>query len=57
VENKEQADFLRQHACDEFQGFYFNRPISAQRFTELLQAQTTDTTYLGSRAALARAEP
>jgi diguanylate cyclase (GGDEF)-like protein len=57
VENKEQADFLREHACDEFQGFYFNRPISARRFTELLQAQTTDTTYLGSRAALAKAAP
>ena len=55
VENKEQADFLREHACDEFQGFYFNRPISAQRFTELLQAQATEITYVGSRAALARA--
>ncbi len=23
VETSEQADFLRSHACDEFQGFYF----------------------------------
>jgi diguanylate cyclase (GGDEF)-like protein len=54
VETKEQAEFLREHACDELQGFYFNKPVSAQRFTELLQAQKTGTTYVGSRAALTR---
>jgi diguanylate cyclase (GGDEF)-like protein len=54
VETKEQAEFLRQHACDEFQGFYFNKPVSAQQFTELLQAQAADITYIGSRAALAK---
>jgi EAL domain-containing protein (putative c-di-GMP-specific phosphodiesterase class I) len=54
VETKEQAEFLREHACDEFQGFYFNKPVSAQQFTELLQAQTTGSTYVGSRAALAK---
>jgi predicted signal transduction protein with EAL and GGDEF domain len=54
VETREQADFLREHACDEFQGFYFNRPVSAQQFTELLQAQSANTTYIGSRAALAK---
>lgn len=55
VETKEQAEFLRQHACDEFQGFYFNRPVSAQQFTELLRAQEAGATYIGSRAALAKA--
>jgi diguanylate cyclase (GGDEF)-like protein len=54
VETKEQADFLREHRCDEFQGFYFNKPVSAQQFTELLRAQTADITYVGSRAALAK---
>ena len=39
VETKEQADFLRENACDEFQGFYFNRPVPADQFTMLLQAQ------------------
>jgi diguanylate cyclase (GGDEF)-like protein len=39
VETREQADLLREHACDEFQGFYFNKPISACEFTALLQAQ------------------
>jgi diguanylate cyclase (GGDEF)-like protein len=54
VETKEQAEFLREHACDEFQGFYFNKPVSAREFTELLQAQTGGATYVGSRAALAK---
>jgi EAL domain-containing protein (putative c-di-GMP-specific phosphodiesterase class I) len=54
VETKEQADFLRQYACDEFQGFYFNRPVSAELFTELLEAQKASTTYAGTRAALKR---
>jgi len=57
VETKEQADFLREHACDEFQGFYFNKPVSAKQFTELLQAQTAGPTYIGSRAALGKVAP
>jgi predicted signal transduction protein with EAL and GGDEF domain len=50
VETREQADFLREHACDEFQGFYFNKPMSAHQFTELLRAQDTGVTLVGSRA-------
>jgi diguanylate cyclase (GGDEF)-like protein len=52
VETKEQADFLRDHACDEFQGFYFNKPMSAVQFTELLLAQDAGVTLAGSRAQL-----
>jgi EAL domain-containing protein (putative c-di-GMP-specific phosphodiesterase class I) len=52
VETKEQADFLREHACDEFQGFYFNKPMSAVQFTELLLAQDAGVTLAGSRAQL-----
>ncbi|MEO8152346.1 MAG: EAL domain-containing protein [Rhizobacter sp.] len=37
VETQEQADFLRTNACDEFQGFYFNAPVSADEFTTVLQ--------------------
>jgi diguanylate cyclase (GGDEF)-like protein len=36
VETRQQADFLRQHACDEFQGFYLNKPMPAEQMTELL---------------------
>jgi EAL domain-containing protein (putative c-di-GMP-specific phosphodiesterase class I) len=53
VETREQAEFLRAHACDEFQGFYFNRPLSAHKFTELLRTQDTDATLADSRAASA----
>ena len=40
VETRAQVDFLREHACDEFQGFYYNRPVPAEQFTKLLQAHT-----------------
>jgi diguanylate cyclase (GGDEF)-like protein len=40
VETKAQAEFLRDQACDEFQGFYFNKPVSAQKFAELLRSAT-----------------
>jgi diguanylate cyclase (GGDEF)-like protein len=39
VETKEQADFLRAHACEEIQGFYFYKPVPAEQFAELLQTQ------------------
>ncbi len=42
VETKEQADFLRDNACDEFQGFYFNKPVPADQFKALLDAQAAD---------------
>jgi len=53
VETKEQAEFLRVHACDEFQGFYFNKPMSASKFTELLRAQEAGVTLTGQRVAAA----
>jgi diguanylate cyclase (GGDEF)-like protein len=40
VETRAQLDFLREHACDELQGFYFNRPVPADQFAKLLQGQT-----------------
>jgi diguanylate cyclase (GGDEF)-like protein len=40
VETKAQADFLRERACDEFQGFYFSKAVTAGKFVELLEAQT-----------------
>lgn len=36
VETAEQADFLRKHGCDEFQGHYFGRPLDADQITDLL---------------------
>jgi diguanylate cyclase (GGDEF)-like protein/PAS domain S-box-containing protein len=39
VENDEQMAFLRQHECDEAQGYYFSRPLPACNFTEFLPRQ------------------
>jgi EAL domain-containing protein (putative c-di-GMP-specific phosphodiesterase class I) len=57
VETKEQADFLRAHACDELQGFYFNRPLPAHQFAQLMRAQTATITYVGTRAGLQNPQP
>jgi len=37
VETQEQEAFLRAHACDEMQGYYFSRPIPGDEFAELLR--------------------
>jgi diguanylate cyclase (GGDEF)-like protein/PAS domain S-box-containing protein len=38
VETAAQLQFLREHACDEVQGYYFSRPIPAQHFESLLRS-------------------
>jgi diguanylate cyclase (GGDEF)-like protein len=43
VETKEQADYLRAHACDEVQGFYFNKPLPTELVTRLLESQNVAT--------------
>ncbi len=37
VETLEQETFLREHGCDEIQGYYFSKPIAADHFAELLR--------------------
>ena len=37
VENEEQVRFLRQHRCDEIQGYYASPPLPASRIPELLR--------------------
>jgi EAL domain-containing protein (putative c-di-GMP-specific phosphodiesterase class I) len=38
VETRAQADYLRGGTCDEFQGFYFSKPMAAAELAALLQA-------------------
>jgi len=38
VETQEQMDFLRQHSCDEIQGYYFSKPVTPERFADLLRS-------------------
>ncbi len=37
VETEEQEAFLRSHACDEMQGYYFSKPTPPDQFAELLR--------------------
>lgn len=37
VETGEHADFLKQEGCDEMQGFYFARPMTAETATEFIK--------------------
>jgi diguanylate cyclase (GGDEF)-like protein len=48
VETREQAEFLRAHSCDQFQGFYFNKPMPPHKFAELLRAQDRDASLTSS---------
>jgi len=37
VDTREQLEFLRANHCDEAQGYYFSRPVSAHAFANLLK--------------------
>ena len=34
IENKEQVDYLKRINCDMIQGYYFEKPISIEKFEE-----------------------
>ncbi len=38
VEDAAQRDFLQQQGCDEYQGFFFSRPLPVDEFEQLLRA-------------------
>jgi EAL domain-containing protein (putative c-di-GMP-specific phosphodiesterase class I) len=38
VESPEQLEFLRQHQCDEIQGFLISRPLEAEALVAFLGA-------------------
>ncbi len=37
VETPEQENYLREQVCDEMQGFYFSKPVTADEFADLLR--------------------
>jgi diguanylate cyclase (GGDEF)-like protein len=42
VETGEQAAFLREHGCDEFQGFYYSKAVPAAGISEMLEVQGSE---------------
>ena len=38
VETAEQQTFLRDHACDEMQGYLFSRPLPPQQMADMLRS-------------------
>ncbi len=42
VETREQLEFLREHGCDEVQGYLISRPVDATAFRALLERSTAD---------------
>jgi diguanylate cyclase (GGDEF)-like protein/PAS domain S-box-containing protein len=40
VESAEHLAFLKEHDCDEAQGFYFSQPVPAEQFADLLRKQS-----------------
>jgi diguanylate cyclase (GGDEF)-like protein len=46
VETLDELRFLQARQCDEAQGYYFSRPLPAQKFAELLATGLSDKTWL-----------
>jgi EAL domain-containing protein (putative c-di-GMP-specific phosphodiesterase class I) len=51
VESEEQMSFLRAHHCDEIQGYYFSKPLTARETTDKLRStmgyKALSATYAG----------
>ena len=43
VENEEQLGFLREHDCDEMQGYHFSRPVGPEALARILHGQPSLT--------------
>ena len=43
VETAAQLDYLRRQNCDEAQGYYFGRPVSAEKFADLMRENEIST--------------
>jgi diguanylate cyclase (GGDEF)-like protein/PAS domain S-box-containing protein len=48
VETEEQLAFLKDHNCDEIQGFYFSRPLTTEAFADMLRNGGTRQSLMGN---------
>jgi diguanylate cyclase (GGDEF)-like protein/PAS domain S-box-containing protein len=46
VETEEQMSFLRDHQCDEIQGYYFSKPLTADKIFDKLRSDHPDVKVL-----------
>ena len=51
VETEEQLSFLRSHDCDEYQGFYFSKPIEANEVAKFVAGNRQTTSSRGGAPA------
>lgn len=51
VENEQQLHFLEAQGCEEIQGYYYSRPLSAEKLEQFCQAQITPHSDLISSGA------
>jgi EAL domain-containing protein (putative c-di-GMP-specific phosphodiesterase class I) len=42
VETAEQMAFLQKHGCDQYQGYFFSKPVPAAAFAEMLRTEPCD---------------
>jgi diguanylate cyclase (GGDEF)-like protein len=54
VETSEEAAFLRDHQCDEAQGYYFSRPVPPEELAKLLRTGIPEASAGGKMAAAGR---
>ncbi|MFO7765913.1 MAG: EAL domain-containing protein [Pelovirga sp.] len=45
IENKQELDFLSEKDCDEAQGFYFSRPLTAELLAEKIQGSISENPF------------
>ncbi len=50
VESAEQLAFLKEHDCDEAQGFYFSQPVPAEQFADLLRKRSICCSPMSKRS-------
>jgi EAL domain-containing protein (putative c-di-GMP-specific phosphodiesterase class I) len=52
VETEQQLDFLREHGCDQIQGYLVNRPVPAEQMESLLRADQSGEKMTASPESL-----